>query len=118
MSPAGTFRTSDVRQPVSDQSWTYLGGPVRAARGGTWTALSLHRRRIRAKSVTPVRGSKPGPLAEEILVLVANADAAKELVRNVALEKGAAFGWHRTLRFASVHRSSRRAAGAWEGRGS
>ena len=35
-----------------------------------------------------------GP-AEEILVLAANADAASELVRSVALEKGAAFGWHR-----------------------
>ena len=33
--------------------------------------------------------------AEEILVLAANADAANELVRDVALEKGAAFGWHR-----------------------
>ena len=33
--------------------------------------------------------------AEEILVLAANADAANELVRSVALEKGAAFGWHR-----------------------
>ena len=33
--------------------------------------------------------------AEEILVLAANADAASELVRGVALEKGAVFGWHR-----------------------
>ena len=32
---------------------------------------------------------------EEILVLAANADAANGLVRDVALEKGAAFGWHR-----------------------
>jgi ATP-dependent helicase/nuclease subunit B len=33
--------------------------------------------------------------AEEILILAANADAASELVREVALLKGAAFGWHR-----------------------
>jgi hypothetical protein len=33
--------------------------------------------------------------AEEILVLAANADAANGLVRDVALEKGACFGWHR-----------------------
>ena len=42
----------------------------------------------------PASGLSPEP-AEEILVLAANADAASELVRHVALEKGAAFGWHR-----------------------
>ena len=39
---------------------------------------------------------------EEILVPNTNADAANDLVTNVALGKGAAFGWHRTLRFASL----------------
>ncbi len=33
--------------------------------------------------------------AEEILVVAASADAASELLRTVALEKGSAFGWHR-----------------------
>ncbi|MGA8477218.1 MAG: hypothetical protein WB696_04600, partial [Chthoniobacterales bacterium] len=33
--------------------------------------------------------------AEEILVIAATLDAANELVRNIAKEKGAIFGWHR-----------------------
>jgi hypothetical protein len=34
-------------------------------------------------------------LAEEVLVIGASLDAANELARRVAKEKGAAFGWHR-----------------------
>ena len=34
-------------------------------------------------------------LAEEVLIIGASLDAANELVRKVAEEKGAAFGWHR-----------------------
>jgi ATP-dependent helicase/nuclease subunit B len=34
-------------------------------------------------------------LAEEVLIIGANVDAANELARRVAKEKGAAFGWHR-----------------------
>ena len=42
--------------------------------------------------------------AEEILILAATADAANELARDVALTKGAAFGWHRLslAQFAAV----------------
>ena len=34
-------------------------------------------------------------LAEEVLIIGASLDAANELARRVAEEKGAAFGWHR-----------------------
>lgn len=33
---------------------------------------------------------------EEVLVVAASSDAANELLRGAALERGAAFGWHRT----------------------
>jgi ATP-dependent helicase/nuclease subunit B len=36
------------------------------------------------------------PRGEEVLVVAANRDAANELLRDAALERGAAFGWHRT----------------------
>ena len=39
-----------------------------------------------------LEGHAPG---EELLVVAANADAANELLRGVACQRGAAFGWHR-----------------------
>jgi ATP-dependent helicase/nuclease subunit B len=49
-----------------------------------------HRRIRRARAWLEAR--KP---AEEVLILGATPDAANELVRIVAKDKGAAFGWHR-----------------------
>ena len=54
-------------------------------------------------------------LAEELLIIGASLDAANELARRVAEEKGAAFGWHRlTLPqlAAALAASVRRAAGS------
>ena len=59
--------------------------------GGVIVTSSANHSRIRqARAWLEARSP-----AEEILILAANADAANELVRNVALVKGAAFGWHR-----------------------
>ena len=54
--------------------------------------------------------------AEEVLVVGATLDAANELARRVAKEKGAAFGWHRlTLPQLAVRPCSARASDAWAG---
>ena len=60
-----------------------------------WAASSSHRRLIRAELRQARAWLEARTPAEEILILAANADAANELVREVALLKGAAFGWHR-----------------------
>ena len=49
-----------------------------------------HRRIRRARAWLESR-----VLAEEVLIIGASLDAANELARRVAEEKGAAFGWHR-----------------------
>ena len=54
------------------------------------TSAVNHRRIGRARSWL---GSRL--VAEEVLIIGASLDAANELVRKVAEEKGAAFGWHR-----------------------
>ena len=45
-----------------------------------------------ARAAAWLRGRTP---AEEILILAGTSDAANELVRTTAAERGAAFGWHR-----------------------
>ncbi|WP_419697320.1 PD-(D/E)XK nuclease family protein (plasmid) [Mesorhizobium muleiense] len=54
------------------------------------TSAATHRRIRRARTWLEGRA-----LAEEVLIVGASLDAANELPRNVAEEKGAAFGWHR-----------------------
>jgi hypothetical protein len=54
------------------------------------TSAANHRRIRRARAWLEGR-----VLAEEVLIVGASLDAANELPRSVAEEKGAAFGWHR-----------------------
>jgi ATP-dependent helicase/nuclease subunit B len=54
------------------------------------TSAVNHRRIVRARAWLEGR-----VLAEEVLIIGASLDAANELARAVAEEKGAAFGWHR-----------------------
>ena len=54
------------------------------------TSSVNHRRIRRARAWLESR-----VLAEEVLIIGASLDAANELSRRVAKEKGAAFGWHR-----------------------
>jgi ATP-dependent helicase/nuclease subunit B len=54
------------------------------------TSAVNHRRIHRARAWLESR-----ILAEEVLIIGASLDAANELARTVAKEKGAAFGWHR-----------------------
>ena len=68
--------------------------------GGTIiTSSASHSRIRRARAWLETR-----PPAEEILILAATDDAANELARDVARNKGAAFGWHRLslAQFAAV----------------
>jgi hypothetical protein len=68
--------------------------------GGTIiTSSASHSRIRRARAWLETR-----PPAEEILILAATDDAANELARDVAGNKGAAFGWHRLslAQFAAV----------------
>ena len=55
------------------------------------TASAAHLRIARAREW--LAGRAPG---EQVLVVAANPDAAHELLREAAAERGAAFGWHRT----------------------
>jgi hypothetical protein len=70
-----------------------------AQMGGIIVTSSANQSRI-AQARAWLKARTP---AEELLVLAANADAANALVRDLALERGAAFGWHR-LAFGSRHR--------------
>src|SRR5258708_9133303 len=54
------------------------------------TSAVNHRRIQRARVWLEKR-----EVAEEVLIVGASLDAANELARRVAKEKGAAFGWHR-----------------------
>src|ERR1700720_2530362 len=54
------------------------------------TSAVNHRRIRRARAWLESR-----ELAEEVVIVGASLDAANELGRRVAKEKGAAFGWHR-----------------------
>jgi hypothetical protein len=68
--------------------------------GGTIiTSSASHSRIRRARAWLEIR-----PPAEEILILSATDDAANELARDVARNKGAVFGWHRLslAQFAAV----------------